>query len=61
MFELWSEHYVCSEGSDGVLLLSLSLWFVVVGVAAVQLVEHLSDPGVQPGLQKLDIVLPAQV
>lgn len=34
---------------------------MVVGVVAVQLVEHLSDSSVQSGSQKLDILLHAQV
>lgn len=47
--------------SHSVLVLSLPLCFVVVGVAAVQLVKHLSDSHRQSGHQKLDIQLHAQV
>ena len=51
----------CCDSSDSVLVLSLPLCFVVVGVAAVQLVEHLSDSHLQAGRQELDILLHAQV
>lgn len=47
--------------SNSVLVLSLPLCFVVVGVAAVQLIEHLPDSHLQPGRQKLDILLHTQV
>lgn len=47
--------------SHRVLVLSLPLSFVVVGVGAVQLIEHLSDTSLQPSCQKLDILLHTQV
>lgn len=47
--------------SNGVLVLSLPLRLVVVGVAAVQLVEHLPHSRLQSGGKKLDILLHAQV
>ena len=52
---------VCYSRSDSVLFFSLPLCFVIVSVAAVKLVEHLSDSNVQPGPQKLDILLHAQI
>lgn len=51
----------CCGRSNSVLVLSLPLCFVVVGVAAVQLIENLSDSHLQSGCQKLDILLHTQV
>ncbi len=51
----------CCGRSNSVLVLSLPLCFVVVGVAAVQLIEHLSDSHLQSGCQKLDILLHTEV
>lgn len=51
----------CSCRLNCVLVLSLPLGFVVVGVAAVQLVEHLSDSHLQSGRQKLGVLLHTQV
>lgn len=52
---------VCLASSNSVFVLPLPLSFVVVGVAAVQLIEHLSDSHLQPGRQKLDILLHTHV
>lgn len=53
--------WVCCGGLNGVLVLSLPLSFVVEGVAAVELTEHLPDSSLQPGCEKLDILPHTQI
>lgn len=53
--------WVCCDGLNSVLVLSLPLSFVVEGVAAVELTEHLPDSSLQPGCEKLDILPHTQI